>query len=101
MLLYLRTFPPETTIMLKKQFPDPADLAKYQETQKAQFEAKALEELSKTGPYQEELTRVKTSIELWADRVGWLERASWTGRFGADGLNFELRVWPSAKYTSP
>jgi hypothetical protein len=99
MLLYLRTFTSETTIMLKKQFPDPADLAKYQEAQKAQFEAKALEELSKTAPYQEELTRVKTSIEIWADRVGWLERVSWTGRFSADGLTFELRAWPAAKFS--
>jgi hypothetical protein len=94
MALGLRTFTPGTMIMLKKQFPDPADLAKYQEGQKAQFEAKALEELSKTAPYQEELTRVKTSIEIWADRVGWLERATWSGRFTANGLDFELRAWP-------
>lgn len=94
--MYLRTFTPETMPMLRKQFPDPADLAKYQDIQKAQFEAKALEELSKTPPWQEELTRVKASIEAWADRVGWLERAAWTGRFTPDGLDFELRAWPAA-----
>ena len=94
--LYFRTFTPDTVTMLKKQFPEPADLAKYQETQKAQFAARALEELSKTLPYQEELTRVNSSIELWAERLGWLDRASWTGRFASDGLEFELRAWPAA-----
>src|SRR5262249_44711511 len=66
--LYLRTYTPDTITMLKKQFPDPADLAKYQDGQKAQFEAKALEEISRTSAYLEEMTRVKASIEAWADR---------------------------------
>jgi hypothetical protein len=95
--LYLRTFTPDTLTALKKQFPDASELAKYQETQKAQFEAKALEELSKTLPYQEELTRVKASIESWAESLGWLERASWSGRFTSEGLDFELRAWPAQK----
>ncbi|HVE41708.1 MAG TPA: hypothetical protein VNM14_17580 [Planctomycetota bacterium] len=95
--LYVRTFTPGTLTALKKQFPDPSDLAKYQETQKAQFEAKALEEISKTLPYQEELTRVKATIEAWADSLGWLERASWSGRFTSEGLDFELRAWPTEK----
>ncbi len=92
--LYLRAFPPSTMVMLKKQFPDPADLAKYQEAQRAQFEAKALEELSKTPPYQEELGRLKASIDAWASRVSWLERVSASGRFTSDGLEFEVRAWP-------
>lgn len=98
--LYFRTFTPDTVTMLKKQFPDPADLAKYQDTQKAQFAARALEELSKTLPYQEELTRVNSSIELWAERVGWLDRASWNGRFTSEGLEFELRAWPAVDKSS-
>jgi hypothetical protein len=93
--LHLRTSTPGTITMLKKQFPDPADLAKHQELQKAQFEARALEDLSKSLPWQEELTRVQASIETWAERVGWLERASWTGRFTSEGLDFELRAWPT------
>jgi hypothetical protein len=93
--LYLRTFTPSMLTALKKQFPDASERAKYEETQKAQFEAKALEELSKTLPYQEELTRVKASIESWATALGWLERASWTGRFSSEGLDFELRAWPA------
>jgi hypothetical protein len=95
--LYLRTFTPDTLTALKRQFPDPSDLAKYQETQKAQFEAKALEELSKTLPYQEELSRVRATIEAWADRLGWIERASWSCRFSSEGLEFELRAWPAAR----
>src|SRR5439155_5766696 len=95
--LSLRMFTPGTLTALKKQYPDPADLAKHQEAQRAQFEARALEELSKTLPWQEELTRVKASIEAWSDRVGWLDRASWTGRFTSEGLEFELRAWPTVK----
>jgi hypothetical protein len=93
--LYFRTFTSDTVTMLKKQFPEPADLAKYQDTQKAQFAARALEELSKTLPYQEELTRVKASIAVWEERLGWLDRASWSGRFTGEGLEFELRAWPA------
>jgi hypothetical protein len=96
-MLYLRTFTPDTITALRKQFPDASELAKYQDAQKAQFEAKALEEISKTLPYQEELTRVKASIEAWADQVGWLERASWSGRFSSEGLDFELHVWPGKR----
>jgi hypothetical protein len=94
--LYLKTFTPDMMTALKRQFPDPSELAKYQETQKAQFEAKALEEISKTPPWQEELTRVRASIEAWAERLSWLERASWSGRFTSEGLDFELRAWPRA-----
>jgi hypothetical protein len=93
--LYLETFTPGTLVMLRKRYPDAVDLAKYQDAQKAQFTARALDDLSKTLPYQEELTRVKASIEVWADRVGWLERASWTGRFTSEGFDFELRAWPA------
>lgn len=94
--LYLKTFTPGALAALRKQYPDPVDLAKVQEAQKAQFTARSLEELSKTLPYQEELTRVRASIETWADRLGWLERASWSGRFTSEGLEFELRAWPSS-----
>jgi hypothetical protein len=93
--LYLKTFTPSALVALRKQYPDAADLAKYQDAQKVQFTVRALEELSKTLPYQEELTRVKSSIEVWADRLGWLERASWTGRFASGGFDFELRAWPA------
>jgi len=92
--LYLRTFTPSMVTPLKKQFPHPADLAAYLEAQKTQLEVKALEEISKGKAWQEELGRVKASIDLWADRVGWLERASWTGRFTGQGLDFELRAFP-------
>ena len=70
------------------------ELARYQDTRKAQFVARALEDLSKTVPYQEELTRTRAGIEVWADRVNWLERASWSGRFTSAGFEFELRAWP-------
>ena len=90
--LYLRTFTPGAVTALKKQFPDASDLNKYLDAQKAQFEAKALEEISKGAAWQEELARAKGSIDLWAERVGWLQRASWSGRFTSDGLTFELTV---------
>jgi hypothetical protein len=93
--LQLRTSTPGTMTMLKKQFPHPADLAKHLEAQKAQFEARALEDLSKTLSWQEELTRVRASIEVWVDRVGWLDHATWMGRFTSKGLEFELRAWPT------
>ena len=51
--------------------------------------------MSKTPAYERELARVKSDIELWAERLGWLERASFQGRFTSDGLTFELRAWPS------
>jgi hypothetical protein len=90
----MRLFTPGTMGALKKQFPDPADLAKYQDAQKAQFEAKALDEISKTLPWQEELTRAKADVEVWADRLSWLERASVSGRFTGEGFDFEVRAWP-------
>ena len=80
---------------MRKQYPDPVELTKVQETRKAQFVARTLEDLSKTVPYQEELTRTRAGIEVWADRVNWLERASWSGRFTSAGFDFELRAWPS------
>jgi hypothetical protein len=91
----LRLFTPGTMAALKNQFPDPADLAKYQEGQKAQFEAKALEEISKTLPWQEELTRAKAEVEVWSDRLSWLQRAAVSGHFTSDGFNFEVQAWPS------
>lgn len=92
--LYLKTFTGDTATMLKRQFPDPSDLAKYQEQQKAQFEGRALDEISKTPPWQEELARVKASIDAWSDRLGWLQKVSWSGRFTSEGLDFELRADP-------
>lgn len=92
--LFLRAFTSGTMTALKKQFPEPADLAKYQDAQRAQFEARALDDLSKTPAWQEELARVKASIDVWAERLGWIRRASWTGRFTSEGLDFELRAWP-------
>jgi len=94
--LYLRTFTPGTLTALKKQFPHPADLATYLEAQKAQFEVKALEEIAKGTAWQEELKRLNASIDLWSERVGWLQRASFSGRFTSDGLDFELRAQPKA-----
>jgi hypothetical protein len=82
---------------LKKQFPHPADLAAYLDVQKAQFEVKALEEISKGSAWQEELARLKASLDLWSERVGWLERASFSGRFTSDGLDFELRAGKAQK----
>jgi hypothetical protein len=93
-VMSLRLFTPGTMVALKKQFPDPADLTKYQDAQKAQFEAKALEEISKTLPWQEELTRAKAEVEVWADRLSWLERASVSGRFTGEGFDFEVQAWP-------
>jgi hypothetical protein len=95
-LLSLRMFTPGAMTALRKQFPDPADLSKYLEAQKAQFEARALEEISKTLPYREELDRVNASIQAWEDRWGWLARVSWTGRFTPDSLVFELHACPTA-----
>lgn len=90
--LYLRTFTPGMMTALKKQFPHPADLAADLDAQKAQFEKAALEEISRGAAWQEELARAKASIDLWAGRLGWLERASWSGRFTSDGLDFDLRA---------
>jgi hypothetical protein len=88
----LRLFDPGMLAALNKQFPDPSDLATYQETQKAQFEARALDEISKTIAWQEELTRAQASIEVWAGSLSWLARASAAGRFTSEGLDFELRL---------
>jgi len=92
---YLRTFTADMMTALKKQFPHPADLAAYLDGQKAQFEKAALEEISKGAAWQAELARTKASIDLWAERLGWLGRASWSGRFTSDGLDFELRAGPN------
>ncbi len=92
----MRMFTPGTMAALKNQFPDPADLAKYQEAQKAQFEAKALEEISKTLPWQEELTRARAEVEVWSDRLSWLQRLGVSGHFTSEGFNFEVQAWPSA-----
>lgn len=94
-LLSFRTFTPGAMTALRKRFPDPADLSKYMEAQKAQFETRALEEISNTPPYQEELDRVNATIGTWEDRLGWLSRVSVTGRFTRDSLDFELRAWPT------
>lgn len=92
----LRVFTPGTMTALKNQFPDPADLAKVQEAQKAQFEARALEEISKTLPWQEELTRAKAEVEVWSERLSWLQRASLSGHFTGEGFDFEVQAWPRA-----
>ena len=91
-LLSLRMADPGTLLALKKQFPDPADLAKYQEAQKAQLEARALEELSKTPAWREELTRVRASIEAWADGLSWLAGVSASGRFTGEGFEVTIRL---------
>jgi hypothetical protein len=96
-LLWLRMCDPGTMMALKKQFPDPADLAKYQETQKAQFEARALEEISKGLEWQEERTRVQASIEAWADGLSWASGAWASGRFTSDGLEFTVSLTPAQK----
>ncbi|HVR85020.1 MAG TPA: hypothetical protein VMU54_11960 [Planctomycetota bacterium] len=93
-ILLLRLFDPGMLVSLKKQFPDPADLANYQETQRAQFEARALDEISKTLAWQEELTRARASIEAWAEGLSWLARVSVSSRFTSEGLDFELRLEP-------
>ncbi|HZE95570.1 MAG TPA: hypothetical protein VE981_00950 [Planctomycetota bacterium] len=93
-MMSFRTFSPGMMTALRKQFPDPADLTKYQEAQRARFEAQALDEISKGTPWREELTRVKASIEAWADRVSWLERVEVSGRFASEGLEFEARLQP-------
>jgi len=93
----LRFFDSEMLAVLKKRFPDPSDLARFQETQKAQFEAGALDEISKTLPWQEELTRARASVEAWAEGLAWLSRASLSGRFTSDGFTFELELVPSPR----
>jgi hypothetical protein len=93
-LLSLRMLDPGTRAALKRQFPDPADLAKYEETQKAQFETRALEEISRTPAWQKELTRVRASIEAWADGLSWLAGASASGRFTGEGFDFTLTLSP-------
>lgn len=95
--LYVRTFTPGMMTALKKQFAHPADLAAYLDLQKAQFEKAALEEISKGAAWKEELARATASIDRWAERVGWLERASWSGRFTGEGLDFELRLFPQKR----
>jgi hypothetical protein len=90
--LYLKTFTPGMLTALKKQFPHPADLAAVLDAQKAQFEVKALEEISKGNAWQDELKRLNASIDVWSERLGWLQRASLSGRFTSDGLDFELRA---------
>jgi len=93
----LRFFDSEMLAVLKKRFPDPSDLAKFQEIQKAQFEAGALDEISKTLAWQEELTRARASVEAWAEGLAWLSRASLSGRFTSDGFTFELELVPSPR----
>lgn len=90
--LMLRTYSGDTLTALKKQFPDPADLARFQEARKAQFEARALEEISKTLPWQEELTRAKADLEIWAGRLSGLSEATLSGRFTSDGVVFQVRL---------
>lgn len=93
----LQLFTPGTMAALRKQFPDPADLSKYQEAQRAQFEARALEEISKTLPWQEELTRARADVEIWADRLSWLQRVTVSGRFRGEGFDFELQALPAQR----
>ncbi|MBV8879533.1 MAG: hypothetical protein JO332_06210 [Planctomycetaceae bacterium] len=95
--LLLRTYSGAAMTALKRQFPEPADLAKFQEQQKAQFEARALEEISKTLPWQEELTRVRAEIEAWADRLSPVDRAEASGRFTSDGFDFTATISASQK----
>jgi hypothetical protein len=77
---------------LKRQFPNPSDLAVHLEKQKAQFEARALEEISQTPRYREELQRMGATINAWAERFSWINRAAFSGRFTGDGLQFEIRI---------
>ncbi len=53
---------------------------------------RSLRDLRRTPRYAEELARRKERIEGWAKALGWLERVTWTGRYTADGLAFELRA---------
>lgn len=88
----LRTYSGATLTALKKQFPDPADLAKFQESQRAQFEARALEEISKTLPWREELTRALADIEIWAQRLAPVDRVEASGRFTSEGFDFAVFI---------
>ncbi len=60
-------------------------------------EAKALEELSRTLPWQEELTRVNASIEAWSDRLSWLEHGTLSVRFTSEGADFESVLLPASQ----
>lgn len=57
-------------------------------------EAKALEELSKSLAWKEELTRVNASIEAWAERVSWLRSATLYVRFTSEGADFTSVLVP-------
>jgi hypothetical protein len=94
--LYQRTFPPDARAALRLQYPDPVELARFEHLQKAQLEAKALEDLLGTTAGQGELARVTGVIETWRERLGWLDRISGSGRFTSGGLEFEVEASPKA-----
>jgi len=60
-------------------------------------EAKVLEALSKTLPWQEELTRVNASIEAWVERVSWLRSATLYVRFTSEGADFQSVLIPASQ----
>jgi len=97
-LLSLRYFDAGMMAALKKRYPDPSELAWYQDQQKAQFEARALDDLSKTTAWREELTRTNASIEAWADGLSWISGASASGRFTSEGFTFTLTLSPAPKH---
>ena len=95
---YMRTFTPWILTALERRFPDPAERSKYLDGQRAQLEAKALEEISKTPRYREECERRRRAIAAWDERLRWIDRASASGRFTSDGFRFEVNVSASQKH---
>ncbi len=90
--LYTKAFTPETLAALRRQLPDPADLRKFLEARRSELRARALEELSKSPKYAEELARVRGQIDAWAGRLGRLSKIELSGRYTGEGLDLQVLV---------
>lgn len=88
--LFAKAFTAETLASLKKQMPEPAELRKFMEARRSEMRAKALEELSKSPKYADELKKVRDEIELWAGKLSKARRVELGGVFASEGLELEI-----------
>ena len=90
--LFMKGFTPDTMKTLKRQLPEPADLRKFLDARRSEMRGRALEEISKSPKYAEELSRVRREIDLWAARLSKLGQVELRGSYEAEGLELDLLI---------
>jgi hypothetical protein len=92
--MFSKAHPASAMAELLRRIPDPSLREETLALEASEMYARALDELSKTPRYQDGLHRARDRIDVWASRLEWLRRLTFSGRFTGQGLEFEVRGWP-------